>query len=76
MTFFIYMIDLGLDRSEGLNVDIVYHGMKWPIAEEIKYDLIFSQGFFPEEDIFWITFIKVFKNLKPGGLLQITIHFF
>ena len=63
------MFDLGLDRSEGLNVDIVYHDMKWPIAEETKYDLIFSHGFFPEEDLFWITFIKVFKNLKPGDRL-------
>jgi predicted SAM-dependent methyltransferase len=63
---------IGIDQSEGPNVDIVCSNRKTPFNDNYA-DVIVSTSCFEHDECFWMTFIEMCRILKPGGILYINV---
>ena len=61
---------IGIDQSEGPNVDIVCNNRKTPFPDNYT-DRIISSSCFEHDDCFWMTFLEMCRILKPGGIIYI-----
>jgi len=61
---------IGIDQSEGPNVDIVCNNRKTPFENNYA-DMIISSSCFEHDDCFWMTFLEMCRILKPGGFIYI-----
>lgn len=61
---------IGIDMSEGPNVDIVCTNDKTPF-EDNSVDIVVSSSNFEHDDFFWMTFLEMCRIVKPGGLIYI-----
>lgn len=61
---------IGIDMTEGPNVDIVCINDSTPF-ESNSIDVIVSSSSFEHDDFFWMTFLEMCRILKPGGLIYI-----
>ena len=61
---------IGIDMSEGPNVDIVCDSKKTPLNDNYA-DIIISSSCFEHDNMFWLTFLEMCRILKNGGLIYI-----
>lgn len=61
---------VGLDTSEGENVDIVANSHVIPIDNE-SFDIIISSSCFEHDSMFWLTFKEMARIVKPSGYIYI-----
>lgn len=62
---------IGVDFQKGINVDIVLENpYKIPI-EENSVDYVISSSCFEHSEFFWLTFLEIFRVLKPGGIFYL-----
>ena len=61
---------IGIDQSEGPNVDVVCNNRKTPFSNSYA-DRIVSSSSFEHDEFFWMTFLEMCRVLKPGGILYI-----
>lgn len=59
---------IGLDQSEGRNVDIVGSSHDIPF-EDSCFDIVVSSSCFEHDDMFWVTFLEMCRVLKQGGFI-------
>lgn len=75
---------LGIDISEGPNVDLVYNNTQWPFQQYSQgaspdyissqlFDIIISSSCFEHDDFFWETFLNIADSLNPGGFIFINV---
>ena len=62
---------VGIDRSAGPNVDLIYEN-EWPVPVE-TYDVVVSSSCFEHDDFFWETFLSLARSVKPGGFIYISV---
>lgn len=61
---------VGLDISEGNNVDIVPRkGYVWEEIDDDKFDFVISGQTFEHNPFYWVTFCEMTRVLKPGGFM-------
>jgi len=63
---------IGLDMSEGDNVDIVCNSHSLPYPDNTM-DCVVSVGTLEHDDKFWLTIEEVKRVLKPGGYGLFTV---
>jgi SAM-dependent methyltransferase len=61
---------IGIDQSEGPNVDVVCSNRKTPFQDGYA-DRIVSSSCFEHDECFWMTFLEMCRILKPGGIIYI-----
>ena len=61
---------IGIDQSDGPNVDVVCNNRSTPFPDEYA-DVIVSSSCFEHDDCFWMTFLEMSRILKPGGYIYI-----
>jgi predicted SAM-dependent methyltransferase len=61
---------IGIDQSEGPNVDVVCSNRKTPF-QDCYADRIISSSCFEHDECFWMTFLEMCRILKPGGYIYI-----
>lgn len=61
---------IGIDMSEGPNVDIVCDNSKTPF-ENNTVDVVVSSSCFEHDDCFWETFLEMCRIIKEGGYIYI-----
>ena len=68
--FFSHCKYIGVDISEGPNVDIVTELGVIPVADN-SADALISTSCFEHDEFFWETFIEMSRAVKPGGFIYI-----
>ena len=61
---------IGVDMSEGPNVDIVSNAHNLPF-EDGEIDIIVSISCFEHDDMFWVTFLEMCRIVNNGGYIYI-----
>lgn len=61
---------IGIDMSEGPNVDIVCDNSKTPF-ENNTIDVVVSSSCFEHDECFWETFLEMCRIIKEGGYIYI-----
>lgn len=61
---------VGLDQSEGKNVDIVSSSHNINLPDQ-SFDIIISSSCFEHDPMFWVTFSEMCRLVKPGGYIYI-----
>ena len=61
---------IGVDMSEGPNVDIVANANNLPFNDN-EIDIVVSISCFEHDDMFWVTFLEMCRVLKVGGHIYI-----
>ena len=61
---------VGLDQSEGKNVDIVSSSHSMPFVDE-SFDIIISSSCFEHDPMFWVTFQEMCRIIKTDGYIYI-----
>lgn len=61
---------IGLDMSQGPNVDIVCDNSNTPF-ENNTIDVVVSSSCFEHDDCFWETFLEMSRIIKEGGYIYI-----
>lgn len=61
---------IGLDQSNGPNVDLVASAHEIPISSN-SIDIVMNSSCFEHDNMFWITFNEMCRVLKAGGFLYI-----
>lgn len=61
---------VGIDMSEGPNVDIVCTNDKIPLPDQHAH-VIVSTSSFEHDPTFWLTFLEMCRLTKPGGYIYI-----
>lgn len=61
---------IGLDQTEGKNVDVVGSSHDIPFGNE-TFDIIISSSCFEHDDMFWVTFLEMCRVLRKDGLIYI-----
>jgi cephalosporin hydroxylase len=61
---------IGVDMEAGPNVDVVANAHELPFQNE-NFDIVLSSSCFEHDDMFWETFLEMFRVLKPGGYMYV-----
>lgn len=61
---------LGLDQSEGKNVDIICTSHEIPLPDE-SFDIIISSSCFEHDPMFWLTFKEMCRLTKQNGYIYV-----
>jgi SAM-dependent methyltransferase len=61
---------IGIDMSEGPNVDVVCENDSTPF-ESNSVDVVVSSSCFEHDECFWMTFLEMCRIVKPGGYIYI-----
>lgn len=61
---------IGIDQSEGPNVDIVCNNRSTPFEDNYASAIV-STSCFEHDDCFWMTFLEMCRITKPGGYIYI-----
>lgn len=61
---------IGLDQSEGKNVDIVASSHNIPMVNE-SFDIIISSSCLEHDEFFWVTFLEMSRVIKVNGYIYI-----
>lgn len=63
---------IGIDISEGPNVDIICENSKTPI-ESNSVDVVVSSSCFEHDECFWETFLEMCRIVKKDGYIYINV---
>ena len=61
---------IGIDMSEGPNVDVVCSNSKTPF-EDASINVVVSSSCLEHDECFWMTFLEMCRIVKEGGLIYI-----
>lgn len=61
---------IGLDQTEGKNVDIVSSSHNIPLPNE-SFDIVISSSCFEHDPMFWLTFKEMCRLIKNNGYIYI-----
>lgn len=61
---------IGIDMSEGPNVDIICSNESIPFGDNF-FDVIVSSSCFEHDNFFWLSFLEMCRLVKPEGLIYI-----
>ncbi|PNH88033.1 hypothetical protein C1M56_11680 [Vibrio diazotrophicus] len=64
---------IGVDFSEGKNVDVVLENPYIIPLDDNSFDIIVSSSCFEHSEFFWVSWLEILRILKPGGLIYINV---